>query len=455
VTCPSRLAFWLAAGAIPIVFLACGRSTQTPDAGTVTGSGGSTAGAGQADAPGMGGGLATGGVGTGGAQASGGELGSGGSRADAGTAGGGPGSGGESRLDGSSGAAGSTGGAIAGSGGASGRGGATGTGGKTVGSGGLSGPGGSATGGHTTGSGGTVSDGGGSVDSSSGLVTFPPKFFGNIDTSGSIRPDFAGMWDQFSPENAGKWESVQATASTFDWTRLDAMYKYCDDNRITFKQQTFIWGNAGPAWINKEIARTAAPAWMKAFCDRYPKTRLVNVVAQPIHTRPSYVEGLGGTGASGYDWIAQSLVWAREACPNAVLLVSDFNIIEYSTDHDKFIQLVKAVKELGAPITAVGAEGHEAYKVSGSTVASLTADIVSQTGLPVYITELDIGVADDTQQATIMRDLVTTFWNNPNVLGITYWGYVVGKTWRDNTGLMQSDGTRRPALTWLMDFLGR
>jgi endo-1,4-beta-xylanase len=54
-----------------------------------------------------------------------------------------------------------------------------------------------------------------------------------------------------------------------------------------------------------------------------------------------------------------------------------------------------------------------------------------------------------------MADLVTTFWNDPNVLGITYWGYIVGRTWRTNTGLMTSDGIKRPALTWLLDFLHR
>ncbi|WP_437739576.1 hypothetical protein WME73_28615 [Sorangium sp. So ce302] len=30
-----------------------------------------------------------------------------------------------------------------------------------------------------------------------------------------------------------------------------------------------------------------------------------------------------------------------------------------------------------------------------------------------------------------------------------------GGTWLDNTGLMHPDGTMRPAMAWLMDFLGR
>ncbi len=81
--------------------------------------------------------------------------------------------------------------------------------------------------------------------------------------------------------------------------------------------------------------------------------------------------------------------------------------------------------------------------------------ITQQTGLPVYITEYDINVADDTQQKNIMQDQFTMFWNDPNVNGITLWGYIVGATWETNTGLQQSNGTMRPAMTWLMQFLGR
>jgi endo-1,4-beta-xylanase len=117
--------------------------------------------------------------------------------------------------------------------------------------------------------------------------------------------------------------------------------------------------------------------------------------------------------------------------------------------------MAKTLLAAGAPVMAIGAQGHDAYKFSGSTLQTAIADIASQTGLPVYITQMDIPVADDDQQATIMKDLVTTFWNDTNVPGITYWGYIVGSTWRSNTGIMKGDGTRRPAMIWLMDFLGR
>jgi endo-1,4-beta-xylanase len=82
-------------------------------------------------------------------------------------------------------------------------------------------------------------------------------------------------------------------------------------------------------------------------------------------------------------------------------------------------------------------------------------NITMRTGLPVYITEFDLNIADDQRQMTVMRDLFTMFWNDPNVKGITLWGYIVGSTWVANSGLMQADGQMRPAMSWLLDFLAQ
>jgi endo-1,4-beta-xylanase len=68
---------------------------------------------------------------------------------------------------------------------------------------------------------------------------------------------------------------------------------------------------------------------------------------------------------------------------------------------------------------------------------------------------MDIGVADDASQASTMSSVVTELWKLDQVKGFTYWGYIVGTTWRANTGLMTSSGTKRAAMTWLMSFLGR
>ena len=73
----------------------------------------------------------------------------------------------------------------------------------------------------------------------------------------------------------------------------------------------------------------------------------------------------------------------------------------------------------------------------------------------MYITEYDIDVADDAEQEKIMQEQFPLFWDDQHIAGITLWGYVVGATWRPNSGLMTAAGQERPALRWLREFIRR
>jgi endo-1,4-beta-xylanase len=306
-------------------------------------------------------------------------------------------------------------------------------------------------------SGGSSSSGSASGSGSGDGGSSGKKFVGNISTNGAIRSDFATYWNQFTPENEGKWGSVEGTQGTFNFAALDTEYQYTQSHGILFKEHNFIWGSQQPSWVaglSASAAQTAIQTWMQTFCSRYPNVKLIDVVNEPPpHTTPPYMNLIGGTGTSGYDWIVNAFKWARAACPNAILILNDYNTIEYQQDHDHFISIVKAIKAAGAPIDAVGAQGHAAYNIATNTVQGFIDDLASQTGLPVYITEYDINLADDTMQAQVMQTQFTMFWNDANVKGITLWGYIEGATWQTNTGLMTSSGTMRPAMTWLVNFL--
>ncbi len=327
----------------------------------------------------------------------------------------------------------------------------------TAGMGGAPSTGGSSLGGTANGgnggSAGTAGSGG------SGGAQALKKFVGNITTGGQVRSDFGMYWDQITPENEGKWGSVEGTKDQMNWSGLDRVHDYAKQHNIPFKQHNFVWGAQQPSWIaglSQADQRAQVEEWIRLFCERYPDTQLIDVVNEPPpHTTPPYTAALGGAGASGYDWIAQAFKWAHQYCPNAVLIINDYNTIEYANDNNHIIDIVNKIKTAGAPINAVGAQAHGAFSLPTSTVQGYIDKIASATGLPVYISEYDINLADDTQQKNVMQSQFTMFWNDANVKGVTIWGYIVGQTWETNTGLMTSSGQMRPAMSWLMQFLNR
>src|SRR5512133_1847788 len=316
--------------------------------------------------------------------------------------------------------------------------------------------GGKATGG-TVAAGGKAAGGTSPGGTSAAAGSAPlPRFVGNITTGNSVDPTglkYAKYWDQITPENQGKWGSVQSSASgSLNWGSLDSIYKYAQDNKIIFKQHTFVWGSQQPSGT-PTLAQVEN--WIKSFCQRYPDTKIIDVVNEPPpHTTPNYTANLGAGEKGKWPWMVKAFKLARQYCGNAILILNDYNNIEYADQEQHFIDIVKDIKANGAPIDAVGCQSHG---LKGRSTAQVQANInkmATDTGLPVYITEYDIGDGNDQAQLNDFKNHFQVFLNTPSIKGITVWGWINGRTWIDNSGIVNGT-TPRPAMTWLMQQLSR
>jgi GH35 family endo-1,4-beta-xylanase len=276
-----------------------------------------------------------------------------------------------------------------------------------------------------------------------------PFFVGNITTSGAVRSDFMRYWNQITPENEGKWGSVERTRGVYDWTALDRIYAFARQNGIPVKAHTFVWGNQAPSWINSLSPAEQAVAienWIRSYCTRYPDTAMIDVVneATPGHAPAEYARR-----AFGENWIIRSFQIARQHCPNAILILNDYNVLSWDTQ--AFINMARPAVQAGV----VDAIGLQAHGLESWSLPNLRAnmDRVAALGLPIYISEYDIARTDDQTQLRIMQEQFPYFFSHPQVRGITLWGYVVGRTWVNGSGLIYDDGRARPAMTWLMDYL--
>ena len=294
-----------------------------------------------------------------------------------------------------------------------------------------------------------------SITGDSVVVEPPPQsnvdfFVGNITTSGSVRSDFVQHWDQLTPENEGKWGSVEQSRDRYNWSGLDAAYQYAQNNGLPFKQHTFVWGSQYPNWINNLSAQEQAAEieeWIKDYCQRYPNTEMIDVVneATPGHAPAEFAKK-----AFGDDWIIDSFKLARKYCPNAELILNDYNVLSWHTE--QFIAMAKPAVDAGL-VDAIGAQAHGLENFSAAQLQAALHRLDQALGLPIYISEYDVDKSNDQEQLAIYQAQFPVFYNHASVKGITLWGYVLGRTWRSGTGLIKEDGTQRPAMTWLMNYL--
>lgn len=325
------------------------------------------------------------------------------------------------------------------------------------------------------------------------------KFLGNITTGGQIRSDFAQYWNQITPENGCKWGSIHSLSngnsgtSKFAWDNFDkceSAYKWAKEKpgERHFKFHALVWGSQYPNFLCKkknpgitvELTKQYITEWFDAVAAKFPDLEYIDVVNEAIWAGNNYhsgygkpaagaeghstddtecggsyiIEALGGdrvvNGKHQYDFITNAFKMARERWPKAVLIYNDYNTLSWQINEG--IELIQTIVKNGAPVDAYGQQAHDCKGMSKSDFESKMTRIHNETGLPLLVSEYDIGEADDTKQKNDYANQIPFMWETPWVAGITIWGYINGSTWVANTGLIEKDGRKRASMNWLEEY---
>ncbi len=291
----------------------------------------------------------------------------------------------------------------------------------------------------------------------------PDKFLGNITTGNSQMdvsgvPQYYKLWNQVTPENASKWQSVEGTRNSYSWWGADQAYNYAKNHNFPFKFHTLVWGSQYPNWFTSSLPvqerYNAIVKWMDAVKAHYPDLTMIDVVNEAVgmhqQGNPLMKESLGGGGRTGYDWLIKAFELAHERWPNAILIYNDFNTFQWDTD--AYIDLVRTLRDAGAPIDAYGCQSHDVDNISKSNLQTAMNKIQNAVKLPMYITELDINIENDADQKAQFQNIFPMMWEADYCAGVTLWGYIYGSTWVDHSGLYKNN-SERPAMTWLKEYM--
>lgn len=337
--------------------------------------------------------------------------------------------------------------------------------------------------------------------SNAALADGGAKFLGNITTGGQIRSDMGTYWNQITSENGCKWGSIHTLSngnsgtSKFAWDNYDkceGAYKWAKEKPGRhFKFHALVWGSQYPSFLCKaknpsitvEKTKQYITEWFDAVAAKFPDLEYIDVVNEAIYSGNNYHSGyqLPATGAEGvstddkscggsyiiealggdrivngkhqYDFITTAFKMARERWPKAVLIYNDYNTMKWQKNEG--IELVQTIIKNGAPVDAYGQQAHDAADFpTAEAFSKVLTEIHDAVKIPLFITEYDVG-ADDNTQKNIISNQIPFLWETPWIAGITIWGYINGSTWRQNTGIMNSNGTDRPAMTWLKQYMAQ
>ena len=210
----------------------------------------------------------------------------------------------------------------------------------------------------------------------------------NAMKPGEIHPK-EGVWNFAGADSIANWcraNGVKMRGHCLAWHSQFANWMFTDKKGKPVSKEVFYerlrdhihtvvnrYKDIVYAWdvLNEAIADgdgRRAP-WMKEAPSPYRKTKLMDLC--------------------GEEFIVKVFQFAREADPNVELFYNDYNACQ-PAKRDRIYNMVKKMKEMGAPIDGIGMQGH--YNIYFPSMEDFDAAIVKYSKIvdKIHITELDL-----------------------------------------------------------------
>jgi endo-1,4-beta-xylanase len=320
-----------------------------------------------------------------------------------------------------------------------------------------------------------------------GLAARHGLYFGTAVDAGSYAdasdPQYRATVDsQFSTvtaENAMKWESLEPTRGTYNWSQADALIDLAARNHQLVRGHVLTWHAQLPGWLTagiqdgsidgpklRELLHKHITDVVTHFRGRIWQWDVVNeAVSDPWET-PSAIH-LGGNAGSfkqrfadllGPDYLADAFRWARAADSKALLFYNDYNLDAFSDggpgDKTQFVyNMIKRLRADGVPIDGLGSQGHLGTQYGNYDVFQVADALQRFTdlGMAVALTEVDARSlttnadtpavaansadlnARDQASAYNYHVLLQACLMNRHCLSFTVWGFTDRHSWIPGT----------------------
>lgn len=300
-----------------------------------------------------------------------------------------------------------------------------------------------------------------------GLSAGKGKYLANIYQS-KDEPGYDKYWNGVTAENACKWGSIEPVRGTYNWRGADSAYRYATSRNMMFRYHAGVWASQYPQWLvtlSKEEARAEIVKYLTTIAQRFPLADQIDLLNEQLfkHQRDNqkFRELLGGPGTTetDYGWQIWLFEEGRKIFKNTKLVLNDYGLEGDFKAIKAQLELFKVLRDRGL-VDGFGTQAH-AFNVDKPAADTIKAsiDMMASSGLPVFVTELDMngGIrgrqSNDSLQLISYRKAFPVFWEHPAVAGITLWGYISGTTWMSGTGIMSRGGVENPSLQWLKEYL--
>jgi len=285
------------------------------------------------------------------------------------------------------------------------------------------------------------------------------KYFGTeistyvmSDTAANTIAKNSQDFGQYTCENEMKFDALEPSRNTFSYGNADKIVAQAQANGQVMRCHNLVWHNQVPSWVtsgnfnNATLIEIMKNHIANVVGHYKGKCYAWDVVNEALNEDGSYRSSGSVWGSTiGPAFIPIAFAAAHAADPDAKLYYNDYNCDKPGAKATGAQNLIKMVKQYGAPIHGFGMQGHLTTGQVGSAsqyVSNMQA--FANLGVEVAYTELDIATPSSSpnfqQQATDYATIVSACKQVDACVGITTWGFTDKYTWISNSDPLIWDG---------------
>jgi endo-1,4-beta-xylanase len=221
-------------------------------------------------------------------------------------------------------------------------------------------------------------------------------------------PLLAREFNSVTPFVEMKWGTIHPERDRYDFSQADELVAFAGAHHMRVRGHALVYGQVVDPPNPAYLAQTTEPAALRALMASHIQTVMKrysgrvdvwDVVNEPLAWKggTEQAEGLAEHVFSrtlGPGYIAEALRIAREADPSSQLFVNEFGTLEPGPRQERCFRLVQRLRQEGAPLDAVGFQGHVVplFGGPGPTRAQIETTLrrFAALGVAVEITELNV-----------------------------------------------------------------
>lgn len=216
-----------------------------------------------------------------------------------------------------------------------------------------------------------------------------------------------------TPENSVKWEKVHTAEGVFDFTDMDELVAFADDNGMELHGHPFLWHNQLPPWV---LELDGFPEQLEArmidhittIGERYAgRIQVWDVINEGLEEPADSTELRDDLWLSnlGKAYMRTAFETARAADPAAKLIYNDFYVGWLTPKSEAMYALIKELVEDGVPIDGVGFQMHITAEFTEFDEFSDNMRRYADLGLDVYVTEFDVKVLNKSDDYPLQGEI--------------------------------------------------